>query len=193
MYPLKTKSKYDPSNLAATTNTYTTVYLGNYVAGDYDEGHGSHPGVDIVPITPNDSIFACLDGVVQIAANKASEGNYVVIKHDNVPDPANLGARTTLYSSYLHLSALSVAVGQLVEEGDVIGKCGSTGNSSGEHLHFQIDRKESLFHPYWPFTFAEANAAGLGFFDAVNKGLGIEKARQFTVNPLVYLDQVATL
>lgn len=61
MYPLKTKAKYNPNNLASTTNTYTTVYLGNYVAGDYSEGHGSHPGIDIVPITPNDTVFACLD------------------------------------------------------------------------------------------------------------------------------------
>jgi len=37
MYPLRTKSKYDPDNLAATTDAYTTVYLGNYIAGDYSE------------------------------------------------------------------------------------------------------------------------------------------------------------
>ncbi|MDD5376855.1 MAG: S-layer homology domain-containing protein [Candidatus Gracilibacteria bacterium] len=191
MYPLKTKYKYNPADLASTANTYTTIYLGNYVSGDFSEGHGSHPGVDIMPITPNDLVFACLDGVVQIAASKASEGNYVIIRHDNVPDPSNLEKKATLYSCYLHLSEYSVSVGQLVEEGDVIGKTGNTGNSTGEHLHFQIDRNEALFHPYWPFTFAQANAAGLGFFDAVNKGLGLEDARKFTVNPLVYLDQVA--
>ena len=39
----------------------------------------------------------------------------------------------------------------------------------------------------------EASEAGLGFLEAVNRGLGIEKARKFTVNPLVYLDKVATL
>jgi len=60
-------------------------------------------------------------------------------------------------------------MGQLVQEGDIIGQTGSTGNSIGEHLHFQIDRSEALFHPYWPFTFAQANTAGLGFFDAINK------------------------
>lgn len=43
MYPLKTMMKYIPENLAATTNIYTTVYLGNYVSGDFSEGHGSHP------------------------------------------------------------------------------------------------------------------------------------------------------
>lgn len=130
MYPLKTKIKYDPANLAASANIFTTVYLGNYVAGDFSEGHGSHPGVDIVPVSPKDSVFACLDGVVQTAANKATEGNYVVIRHDNAPDPQNPAAKTTLYSCYLHLSEYSVTPGQLVQEGDVIGKSGSTGNST---------------------------------------------------------------
>lgn len=103
--------------------------------------------------------------------NKATEGNYIVLRHDNVSDPENPALITTLYSCYLHLSAYSVTVGQLVQEGDIIGQTGNTGNSSGEHLHFQLDRKEALFHPYWPFSFAQANAAGLGFFEAVNKGL----------------------
>lgn len=191
MYPLKTMMKYIPENLANTTNIYTTVYLGNYVSGDFSEGHGSHPGVDIIPITPNDTVFACLDGVVQIAQNKATEGNYVVIKHDNVPDSSNMSIKTTLYSCYLHLSEYSVTPGQLVSEGDIIGKTGNTGNSTGEHLHFQIDRKEALFHPYWPFTFTQANAEKLGFFEAVNQGLGIEDARKNTIDPLVYLDQIS--
>jgi len=82
-------------------------------------------------------------------------------------------------------------VGDIVNEGDVIGKTGNTGNSTGEHLHFQIDRADSSFHPFWPYTFAEANAAGLSFFEAINKGLGMEKAKKYTVNPFVYLDAVA--
>ena len=83
-----------------------------------------------------------------------------------------------------------------MSEGDIIGKCGNTGNvsgSTGEHLHFQIDRQEAPFHPYWPFSFAEAQAAGLGFFEAVNKGLGRENARKYTINPLVYLDKIQVL
>ena len=171
MYPLKTICKYDPQDLAVSSNTFTTVYLGNYIAGDFHEGSGSHCGVDIFPVISHDQVFACLDGVVQVAENKSAYGNYVIIVHDNVPDPADMTQTTTLYSCYLHLSEYSVTPGQLVSEGESIGKCGNTGNvsgSTGEHLHFQIDRKEAPFHPYWPFTFAESKAAGLGFFESVN-------------------------
>ena len=71
----------------------------------------------------HDDVFACLDGVVQLAENKPADGNCIVIKHDNVPDPTDLTKMTTLYSCYLHLSELAVTVGQLVSEGDAIGKC----------------------------------------------------------------------
>jgi murein DD-endopeptidase MepM/ murein hydrolase activator NlpD len=53
--------------------------------------------------------------------------------------------------------------------GQEIGKTGSTGMSTGEHLHFQIDRASAPFHPYWPFSFKEARDLGLGFMEAVNR------------------------
>jgi hypothetical protein len=193
MYPIKTKTKYDSSRLAASAMTYTTVYLGNYEAGNYEEGVGSHPGVDIVPVVPNDTVVSVLDGTVHFAGTNASNGNYVVVKHENAPSPEDLSQKTTLYSVYLHLSELSTSTGAKVAEGDVIGKTGNTGQSTGEHIHFQMDRNTAPFHPYWPFTYGEAQEAGLGFFDAVNRGLGLEKAEKYTINPLPYLDAVAAL
>lgn len=191
MYPIRTARKYDPSNLLATAHIYTTVYLGTYIEGDYLEGNGSHLGVDIIPMTPHDDVVAPLPGVVTVAASNALNGNYVIIRHDGVPDPDDFSRTTTLHSVYLHLDSLSVAAGTTVTEGQKIGTSGSTGNSSGEHLHFQIDRDTAPYHPYWPFTTAEASAAGYGFFQATNAGLGLDKAKLYTVNPLVYLDRVA--
>ena len=58
---------YNPESLGASMNTYTTVYLGNYVSGDVNEDVGSHPGVDIVPMTKNDNIVAVLPGIVHFS------------------------------------------------------------------------------------------------------------------------------
>jgi hypothetical protein len=142
-------------------------------------------------MAPNDPVHAVLDGTVTAAGVNASEGNFVVIKHENVLDPAT-GKRATYYSNYLHLAELAVVKGQSVKEGDVIGKTGNTGQSTGEHLHFQIDTGDAPFHPYWPFNFKDAQALGLGFMEAVNRGLGIENGEKYTVNPLVFLDRVGS-
>lgn len=188
MYPLKTKKSYDPNNLDKLTNIFITTYLGNYIPGDVREYVGSHPGVDIIPQTKNDVVLACLSWIVHFAWTNASNGNYVIIKHENVIDPSN--NKTTLFSNYLHLSELNVNTWDKVNEWDIIWKSGSTGNSTGEHLHFQIDRVEAPFHPYWPFSFKEASDAGYGFMEATNKWLNIENGKKYTINPLVYLDNL---
>ncbi|MDE7225720.1 MAG: M23 family metallopeptidase, partial [Ruminococcus sp.] len=63
-------------------------------------------------------------------------GNYVVISHD--------GTYSTLYG---HLSYASVSVGQFVNQGDVIGAIGSTGHSTGAHLHFEVRVNGSAQNP----------------------------------------------
>lgn len=193
MYPIKTKALYNPDNLASTWNIFTTVYLWNYISWDFDEWSGSHPWVDVIPQVKNDDVFACLDWIIQVAWFTDSNGNYVVIKHPSAPNPDDLSKTTTLYSCHLHLSSLSIKTGDTIKEWDIIGKTGNTGNSTWEHLHFQIDTAEAPFHPYWPFSFKEANEAWLGFFEAVNRWLGIDNARKYTINPLVYLEKVSNI
>jgi len=196
MYPIKTKVKYNPDNLAASGNIFTTAYLWNYVSGNYNEWVGGHLGVDIFPMVTHDNVVACLDWVVITAENKWSNGNYIVIKHDNVPDFNDISKTTTYYSCHLHLSEILVEKWDTVEEGQMIGKCGNTWNvswSTWEHLHFQIDTEDAPFHPYWPFTMGEAAKAWLWFFEAVNKWLWIDNARKYTINPLVYLDKISNI
>ena len=95
--------------------------------GDY------HNGIDIVSSTPSvscygDSVKAAADGIVIYADNTYSaHGNYIIIEHEN-------GIQT----GYAHLSKIDVTVGQEVNAGDVIGKIGSTGKSTGPHLHFEV-------------------------------------------------------
>lgn len=205
-YPLDLPVRYVPGQLEKTTSYFTTFYLGNYVDNDFRENVGSHPGVDILPAKPSGwvtgtvaaaPVYAVLAGTVVKATNSSFDGNYVVVRHDGVPDPANPSGTCSLCSCYLHLTDYSVSVGQSVAEGDVIGRTGNTGNvvaapgGTGEHLHFQMDRVQAQYHAYWPYTLTEAKAAGLTFFTAANAGLGIERARQWTVNPLVYLDALA--
>ncbi|EKE28155.1 MAG: S-layer protein [uncultured bacterium (gcode 4)] len=193
MYPLKTKYPYNPDNLASTWNIYSTVYLWNYITWNFDEWAGSHLWVDIIPQTKHDDVVACLDWTIDFAWTNDFNGNFVIIKHINAPDPDNLWSVTTLFSCHLHLSELNVKTWDSVKEGNIIWKSWNSGNSTWEHLHFQIDTWNAPFHPYWPFKLSEANALWLGFFEAVNKWLWIDNAKKYSINPLVYLDKVSAL
>ncbi|MBD5168800.1 MAG: peptidoglycan DD-metalloendopeptidase family protein [Oscillibacter sp.] len=87
----------------------------------------NHKGVDIGGVGTSTSVLATKAGVVQTSAYSSSYGNYVVIYHG----PGN----TTLYA---HMSSRSVKEGDHVSQGQVIGITGSTGISSGPHLHYEI-------------------------------------------------------
>ena len=90
----------------------------------------THGGTDIAaPLgTP---ILAAADGVVVTATWHNSYGYYVKIKHDD-----------TYSTLYAHCSALHVSAGQTVKQGQVIADCGSTGYSTGPHLHYEVIQNE---------------------------------------------------
>lgn len=89
-------------------------------------GAGFHPGLDLAG-SAGTPILAAADGVVVMAGNCGGYGSCVVLDH---------GASTaTLYG---HQSALAVSLGQRVGAGEVIGYVGSTGLSTGPHLHFEV-------------------------------------------------------
>jgi LysM repeat protein len=85
-----------------------------------------HHGIDL-KVYKGDSIFNVLDGMVRIAKRVGSYGNLVVIRHNN-----------GLESFYGHLSKITVKQDQTVKSGDLIGLGGSTGRSTGTHLHFEL-------------------------------------------------------
>ncbi|HRY52754.1 MAG TPA: peptidoglycan DD-metalloendopeptidase family protein [Candidatus Portnoybacteria bacterium] len=101
----------------------------SYPACNEGKGNGGfHNGIDL-DLDTGDSVYAALDGTVSGVANmgKYAYGKWITIKHDN--------GLTTLYA---HLSVQSVSVGQRVKTGDLIGYGGSTGYSTGSHLHFSV-------------------------------------------------------
>ena len=86
----------------------------------------SHTGIDI-PAPGGTSILAAKSGQVVTSAYHYSYGNYVVIDHGN--------GNSTLYA---HMSSRAVSEGQMVTQGQVIGYVGTTGSSTGNHLHFEV-------------------------------------------------------
>ena len=85
-----------------------------------------HSGIDIA-LNTGDPIHAAFDGVVRLAKYNGGYGNCIVIRHYN-----------NLETLYGHLSKINLKVGQEVKAGDVIGLGGSTGRSTGPHLHFEV-------------------------------------------------------
>ena len=86
----------------------------------------SHTGIDI-PASGGTPILASRSGQVVTSAYHYSYGNYVVIDHGN--------GNSTLYA---HMSARAVSEGEMVTQGQVIGYVGTTGSSTGNHLHFEV-------------------------------------------------------
>lgn len=71
-------------------------------------------------------MLAAADGTVEEAGFDAEDGRYVVLRH---------GSLTT---KYCHLQEVDAAGGEQVQTGDAIGRVGSTGQSTGPHLHFEV-------------------------------------------------------
>ena len=129
--------RYDGGVFAWPAPSYTRI------SDDY--GNRTHPilgtqqfhnGTDMA--APGGSaILAAYDGKVVAAAYSGSMGNYIMIDHGD-----------SLYTIYMHASALYVSKGQEVKRGDKIAAVGSTGRSTGNHLHFSVRLNGSYVSPW---------------------------------------------
>lgn len=99
-----------------------------------------HTGVDL-RASRGTNIYAANGGTVITSTYSAAYGNYVVINHG--------GGVSTLYA---HMDKRAVSKGDTVAQGDVIGYVGSTGYSTGPHLHFEIIKNGSTIDPMTEFT-----------------------------------------
>ena len=104
-------------------------YISSHFGGRTSPTAGAssnHKGVDIAASTGT-AIYAADGGTVVTVSYSSARGNYIVVSHGN--------GLTTLYQ---HCSAIYASVGDKVSQGDVIAAVGSTGISTGAHLHFEV-------------------------------------------------------
>lgn len=99
-------------------------------------GSTNHKGIDIGGVGYTTPVSAVKNGTVIISQYSKSYGNYVVVSHSS--------GNTALYA---HMSSRSVSVGQEVQQGDRLGITGSTGNSTGPHIHLEITENGSRVNP----------------------------------------------
>lgn len=112
------------------------VPSGNPVVGEITQGvNGGHTALDFgVPV--GTSIHSTVSGKVVYAGwNNEGYGNLVVVENGEYR------------AYYAHLSSIPVKLGQIVEDGEVIGISGNTGNSTGPHLHYEVRKNGVAIDP----------------------------------------------
>lgn len=141
---------YAPASNYSTGSSGAKVELGisliNPVSGVITSRYGSndsvrdhtHSGLDIAA-PGGTSIKAAASGTVTFSGNAGDGfGNYVIVSHGN--------GVTTVYA---HCSELLVSKGETVSQGEVIARVGSTGNSTGDHLHFEVRKNGITYDPQY--------------------------------------------
>ncbi|MGG4268220.1 peptidoglycan DD-metalloendopeptidase family protein [Peribacillus simplex] len=118
------------------SGTYSWPADGGYISSKQGQRWGKlHKGIDIARPTTR-TITAADHGIIETAGNSGGYGNKITINHNN-------GYKTV----YAHLDSINVKAGQKIEKGMKIGVMGSTGHSTGVHLHFEIYKDGTLVNP----------------------------------------------
>ena len=97
---------------------------------------GYHSGIDF-PVPVGTTLKASNSGKVVLARELTTTGNTIVIDHG-----------MNVFSSYAHMSSLNVKEGEIIKKGDIIGKSGNTGFTTGPHLHFTISIGTTFVNPH---------------------------------------------
>lgn len=133
--PLDSLPSAIPIALVDSVEGYHYPYIGR-ITSRYGPRRGrAHQGLDIA-LKTGDPIYATFDGKVRFSKAAGNYGNLIVIRHYN-----------GLETYYAHLSQRDVEVGDWVVAGQQIGLGGSTGRSTGPHLHFEVRYRGQSFDP----------------------------------------------
>ena len=131
--------------LVDSLESYHYPYIGR-ITSRYGPRRGrAHQGLDI-GLKTGDPIYATFDGKVRLSKAAGDYGNLVIIRHSN-----------GLETYYAHLSQRDVEVGDWVVAGQQIGLGGSTGRSTGPHLHYEVRYKAQSFDPERLIDFSNGN------------------------------------
>ncbi|WP_371676315.1 M23 family metallopeptidase [Streptomyces sp. NBC_01276] len=135
-------------------NTFVAPVDGSYVSTQYGAGggmwsSGSHTGIDF-HADEGTSVHAVGAGTIVEAGWGGAYGNNIVIKHND-----------GTYTQYGHLLSLNVSVGESVTAGQQIGLSGSTGNSSGPHLHFEARTGATYGTDINPLAYLRQHGVGI--------------------------------
>lgn len=152
------ESGFYNSQDAEVSEDYGGIYSGGrftwpvpgvtYISSDYGpricpyHGVEIHSGIDIAG-SAGKAVVAAEDGKVVLAGWNGSYGKCVIISHGS-----------GLYTLYGHLSVISTNNGSNISAGKQIGKVGSTGNSTGPHLHFEVRKGANSYSNHtspWPY------------------------------------------
>lgn len=98
-----------------------------------DKVYKEHNGIDLR--ANNSFVYSVLDGVVVDSGYSRNNGNYIIIKHEDFE------------TYYLHLDSFYNIIDDIVQAGDIIGVTGTTGKSTGEHLHFAVKEYGTFINP----------------------------------------------
>ncbi len=174
---LKSKdySKYIKQNWGYNdyTRFYTTLWWASYKYG-WDVWFWGHEWTDFATAkwTP---VYSIADGTVIVAKNALGWWNVVTIEH--------YIKGKKVYSNYAHMSKILVKKGQKVKAWTKIWEVGTTWNSTGNHLHLQIDL-ETPFHPYY----YDRKTCPYSYRDITEKGVCFNELSVNTIDPLVFLE-----
>ena len=131
--------------LVDSLESYHYPYIGRMTSRYGPRRGRAHQGLDI-GLKTGDPIYATFDGKVRISKAAGDYGNLVVIRHNN-----------GLETYYAHLSQRDVEAGDWVVAGQQIGLGGSTGRSTGPHLHYEVRYKGQSFDPERIIDFSNGN------------------------------------